>query len=373
MDKNRLNSAKVDPKSLAAWLPVIIEALKGLKLKVKADAKAAYVSLGMDVQLAIKPTSESTGQYEKQVREGGKVTVEESGEYSNLKELIQLITQVKKTNSSKETPVVSNNGRRVLKAGRNLQESIGSQSLNSEWLQTNADYDNNLVCTMLYEGDCFEGTKIKDIRASIEKTLDLNRYQLNNVSAKNNGITVTASALDASDREALPSELNRCIKKILRTISGTNGGHLTSKEVVDGNVVEEQKINCSRSVRNTGQKTRAQRLFASRMQSLRASTPSSGDDGLATALSTAAGEIQEVHAVLFNSPGIGGEPVLNIAFHDSEDDVFVLQGMSEGSVSATFDSVEDLIDFAFGGSEIGSGEMVSGPVVNYPVGEEVLF
>lgn len=246
MDKNRLNSAKVNPSTLAAWLPLIVEALNGLKLKVKTDSNAVYVSLGIDEQLAVTPTSESTGSYEKQIRDGNEVTVEDSGEYKDLKELIKLVTEVKKTNSSKESPVVDGGDRRLLKAGRNLQSSIDTQALNSNRLSP------------------------------------------------------------------VPNRPNR------------------NRQPVE-------------------QKTRSQRLYASRMQSLRASTPNLGDD-LVTSLSTEAGEIQEVNAVLFNSPGVDGEPVLNIAFYDTEANVFVLQGMSEGSTSATFETVKELIDFAFGNS-----------------------
>lgn len=111
---SKLNSA-ADIKSLAAWLPMVVKALKGTKLQVKSDNKAVYVAAGTGSQYAITPTSETAGKYELQAKENGKVVVKSSGEYKNLDELVKVVTQ--KTNASVQA-------KKMLCAGRNLQNAI---------------------------------------------------------------------------------------------------------------------------------------------------------------------------------------------------------------------------------------------------------
>lgn len=123
--KSKLNSA-VDSKTIAAWLPAVIQAMKGESFPVKSDSKSVYVSTGNDSQYAITPKSETTGTYEFQTKEGGKVVVKNSGEYKNIEELVKQVTTKTKENSSKNTQ-----SKTVLVAGKNLRRALGSLSLDS--------------------------------------------------------------------------------------------------------------------------------------------------------------------------------------------------------------------------------------------------
>ena len=80
--------------SVATWLPLIVEALKGQDLKIKTENDKLYVQLKSNSQLAITPTSESAGTYEEQTKDTdgvGKVTSD--GKYDSLKALLEIVTK----------------------------------------------------------------------------------------------------------------------------------------------------------------------------------------------------------------------------------------------------------------------------------------
>lgn len=131
----KTNSA-VEVADVALWLPLIVEAIKGLKLQVKTEGKVVYISLGTTSQLAIYPESESKGKFEKQEKENNVVKVVEEGNYDSLKNLVELVTKATSTNSSKQSSNASKNSnstgaRRILRAGKNHQKSIRATKLNS--------------------------------------------------------------------------------------------------------------------------------------------------------------------------------------------------------------------------------------------------
>lgn len=117
-------------EGVATWLPLIMEAIKGLDLKVKVEGDKLYIALGNDSQLAITPTSESAGSYEEQVKEDDVVKVKSEGSYQDLKTLLDTLSKAS-SGSLSSNRKTAKGGKTVLSAGKNYQKALASRKLNS--------------------------------------------------------------------------------------------------------------------------------------------------------------------------------------------------------------------------------------------------
>lgn len=124
------SSAASAAEGVATWLPLIMEAIKGLNLKVKVEGDKLYVALGNDSQLAITPTSESAGSYEEQVKEDDVVKVKSEGSYQDLKTLLDTLTKAS-SGSLSSNKKSTKGGKIILSAGKNYQAALTAKKLNS--------------------------------------------------------------------------------------------------------------------------------------------------------------------------------------------------------------------------------------------------
>lgn len=109
---------------VTAFMPVLQEAIKNLKLELKLEDDRIYVSINPDEQVSISPSAATVGTFEHLKKTGSTATVQEAGRYANVQELVKIITDLTKGIAANSC----RNGKRVLTAGKKHIAAINASN-----------------------------------------------------------------------------------------------------------------------------------------------------------------------------------------------------------------------------------------------------